>query len=224
MWFISYFLLFFIPVNWSFIKCPHDKFLLTVQEICVSQSRCSRPCCAVLMEWGNVELYSSLSIPLGSILNCTVTCMMALRFHEGSRGAVMGPEGVVWRCIRGESGGIGKGSALEGGELGTGPQGSGDGPWLLEPRERWDNTLPVCADDTGCFKYHLVLPNQVTGHYLNWSLSQWQGRIPWQCKAWVVLCALPHTRDLCSHPWPWSNLMAGLSCGNLTAFIPTSIN
>lgn len=87
MWFISYFLLFFIPVNWSFIKRPHDKFLLTVQEICVSQSRCSRPCCAVLMEWGNVELYSSLSVPLGSILNCTVTCF------EISRGEQRGSDG-----------------------------------------------------------------------------------------------------------------------------------
>lgn len=82
-----------------------------------------------------MELYSSLSVPLGSVLNCTVTCVMALRFHDGSRRAVMGPEGAAWSCTRGGLGGIGKGSAPEGGEHGTAPQGRGHGPELLEPRE-----------------------------------------------------------------------------------------
>lgn len=186
MRFISYFLLVFIPVNWNFVKHPHDKVLLTVQEVCVSQSRCSRPCCAVPTEWRNVELYSSLSVPLGSVLNCTVTCVMALRFHEGSRGAAMGPEGAAWSYNWGWFGGMGKGSAPEGSELGTSPHGRGHGPELLEPRERWDNMLSVCADGTGCFKYHLGLPNG--------SLSQWQDKI-------VAVQSLGGTVCPSSHKW-----------------------
>ena len=44
-------------------------------------------------------------------------------------------------CVRGGSGGSGKGRAPEGAGHGTGCQGSGHGPELPELRERWDTAL-----------------------------------------------------------------------------------